>query len=289
MCGIKRDFPSYIYKKKGENNLELEDLLKTREIETVSCGENEPEQEQAAPEEKKGSHSLPFLLTVQWAVCLAAAILFLGVRFFIPERADEALSQTAAQIQRDFSFAPAVIRTVRETFAELWTGTEAAAAGIPQNATTAPVVYTGRCTFPIETYTRISSPFGERIDPIGGGEAFHKGVDIAAPAGTRILAAENGTVVKSEYDEAFGYYIKIDHGNGFYTLYGHCEALVAQEGMCVRAGDVVGYVGSTGSSTGNHLHFAMVKNGLYFDPAYVYEAFAVHEVSLLPAMGRTAS
>lgn len=265
--------------------MDFTDLMQTQEIEPA------PEEEQPDTVEKsskKEGHTLSFLLTVQWAVSLFTAIAFLGVRFFLPEQTDAALHAVVRCVQSDFTFAPFLHRTVDEALASLsftGMGGKAAAAGIPANATTAPVVYTGQCTFPIVSYTRISSPFGVRENPIGGGPDFHKGVDIAAPEGTRILAAADGEVVISTQDESFGNYIKIDHGNGFCTLYGHCSSLVAQVGMRVRAGDVIAYVGSTGNSTGNHLHFAMVKDGVYFDPAYVYEAFAVHEVSILPAMG----
>ena len=265
--------------------MDFTDLMQTQEIEPA------PEEEQpdtAEKSSKKEGHTLSFLLTVQWAVSLFAAIAFLGVRFFLPEQTDAALHAVVRCVQSDFTFAPFLHRTVDGALASIsftGMGGKAAAAGIPANATTAPVVYTGQCTFPIVSYTRISSPFGVRENPIGGGPDFHKGVDIAAPEGTRILAAADGEVVISTQDESFGNYIKIDHGNGFCTLYGHCSSLVAQVGMRVRAGDVIAYVGSTGNSTGNHLHFAMVKDGVYFDPAYVYEAFAVHEVSILPAMG----
>lgn len=266
--------------------MDFTDLMQTQEIEPVLAEEQPDKAAEKNPE--KESHTLSFLLTVQWAVSLFVAIAFLGVRFFLPEQTDAALHEVIHCVQSDFTFAPFLHSTVDEVLASLsftGMGGKAAAAGIPANATTAPVIYTGQCTFPIVSYTRISSPFGVRENPIGGGPDFHKGVDIAAPEGTRILAAADGNIVTSTKDEAFGNYIKIDHGKGFYTLYGHCSSLVAQEGMRVRAGDVIAYVGSTGNSTGNHLHFAMVKDGVYFDPAYVYEAFAVHKVSILPVMG----
>lgn len=267
--------------------MDFTDLTQTQEI-GPALSEKRTEKDAPEQNQKKEGHTFSFLLTVQWAVCLFIAIVFLGVRFFLPEQADTALHETVGCVQKDFSFAPTIRSAVNEVLASLsftGMGGEAATAGIPANATTAPVVYTGQCTFPIAAYTRVSSPFGVRKNPFGGGPDFHKGVDIAAPEGTRILAAADGEVVTSTSDEAFGNYIKIDHGNGFYTLYGHCSSLVAQKGMRVRAGDVIAYVGSTGNSTGNHLHFAMVKNGVYFDPAYVYDAFAVHAVSILPAMG----
>ena len=296
MSVIKGDFPSYISGEEGDGGLDWTDLMQTQELTPVDPGREEEagqgqnargEEEEEKQEEKQG-RTLPFLLTVQWAVCLAAAIAFLGVRFFWPEQADAALDAAVRCMESDFSFAPAVRSAAGQAaafFAMAGMGGEAAAAGIPENATTAPVVYTGQCAFPIASYTRVSSPFGLREDPMGGGEAFHKGVDIAAPEGTRILAAADGVVEISAQEDAFGNYVKIDHGNGFYTLYAHCSSLVAKEGMHVRAGDVIAYVGSTGNSTGNHLHFAMAKDGVYFDPAYLYEAFAVRTVSILPDMG----
>ncbi len=119
---------------------------------------------------------------------------------------------------------------------------------------------------------RVVSGFGQRKDPWGGGTKTHQGVDIAAPQGTRIRAANPGTVVESGYKALLGNYVKIDHGNGYETVYGHMYKRVAREGQHVEQGDLIGYEGSTGRSTGPHLHFAVLKNGEYMDPGEIISA-----------------
>lgn len=123
---------------------------------------------------------------------------------------------------------------------------------------------TGIFQWPLPDAYSITSGFGEREDPTNGEDSFHTGTDIAAPLGTPILAAADGTVTianaTDSWGGSYGYYIKIDHGNGFETLYAHCSAICVTSGQAVQQGEVIGYVGSTGNSTGNHLHFE-VFNG----------------------------
>lgn len=125
-----------------------------------------------------------------------------------------------------------------------------------------------------EAYT-ITSGFGERTDPFTGEGDFHTGTDIAAPAGTPILAAADGTVTVVNATDlwggSYGYYVKIDHGNGFETLYAHCSAICVTPGQPVQQGEVIGYVGSTGNSTGNHLHFEIIVNGQRTDAILYYQ------------------
>lgn len=144
---------------------------------------------------------------------------------------------------------------------------------MPENATFAPIVFTGSLTFPIKGGGRITSGFGFRESPIYGKTEFHSGVDIAAPKGTNVLACFDGTVAEAGVNKYLGNYIILDHGKGFYTTYGHCDRLVAKEGMKIREGEVIAKVGSTGDSTGNHLHFAMKMDGLYFYPGYLFPGY----------------
>ena len=95
---------------------------------------------------------------------------------------------------------------------------------------------------------------------------FHNGVDLAAPGGSDILAAYDGEVVSASYTAAMGNYIMIDHGGGLYTIYMHASKLLVSEGQEVKRGDKIALVGSTGRSTGNHLHFTVRKNGEYVSP-----------------------
>ena len=112
----------------------------------------------------------------------------------------------------------------------------------------------------------ISSHFGGRTSPTAGASSNHKGVDIAASTGTAIYAADGGTVVTVSYSSARGNYIVVSHGNGLTTLYQHCSAIYASVGDKVSQGDVIAAVGSTGISTGAHLHFEVWVNGVPVDP-----------------------
>lgn len=119
------------------------------------------------------------------------------------------------------------------------------------------------------TYVYLSSPFGYRVHPIHGTYSFHSGVDLASPAGTPIKATRAGTVTKTAYDSASGYYVTINHGDGFSSSYLHMTHWDPSiyVGKKVSQGEVIGYVGSTGWSTGNHLHFSIYFNGTAQNPA----------------------
>ncbi len=115
-------------------------------------------------------------------------------------------------------------------------------------------------------YNKISSDFGWRTHPITRKKNFHTAIDLPAPQGTPIYAASEGIVINSRYLRGYGNAIMIDHGGGIITLYAHCSSLVAQLDQVVQRGDIVAKVGSTGWSTGPHLHFEVRKNGDYVDP-----------------------
>ena len=111
----------------------------------------------------------------------------------------------------------------------------------------------------------ITSRFGNMESIRSSG---HSGLDIAAPKGTKIKVAASGTVTFSGYSGGYGNVVKVSHGNGIMTYYAHCSALYVKKGQTVTAGDVIAAVGSTGNSTGNHLHFEVVKNGVSLNPQY---------------------
>ncbi len=130
-------------------------------------------------------------------------------------------------------------------------------------------------------YTRISSYFGSRGSPLAGGSSYHKGIDMAAPKGTAITAAESGTVIAvytgcvHNYGKerscgcggGFGNYVMVNHGGGLVTMYGHCTSINVSNGSKVSRGQTIATVGSTGASTGYHLHFGVLVNGTYVNPA----------------------
>ena len=132
-----------------------------------------------------------------------------------------------------------------------------------------PDQYTGTITgfiWPCPDYTRITDYFGPRPQPVPGASTNHKGVDLAAPYGSVILASASGTVTTSTHSNSAGNYIVIAHGNEMSTVYMHCSSLLVSVGDNVEQGEVIAKVGSTGFSSGNHLHFGVIKNGTYVDP-----------------------
>lgn len=125
----------------------------------------------------------------------------------------------------------------------------------------------GKMTWPVPGYSRISSYYGTRPDPFGSPtQEFHSGIDIPAPRGVNIISAYDGEVAWSYYSNSAGNWVGVDHGDGIYTVYMHMSKRLVSEGDKVKKGDVLGLVGTTGRSTGNHLHFAVRQNGSYVDP-----------------------
>lgn len=121
-------------------------------------------------------------------------------------------------------------------------------------------------TWPCPSSHNVTSPFGDRNSPTAGASSNHKGIDIGAGSGSSIVAAASGTVTVSTYSASAGNYVTIDHGNGFHTVYMHASALYVKAGQKVSAGQEIAAVGSTGYSTGPHLHFGIMKNGVYVNP-----------------------
>lgn len=128
--------------------------------------------------------------------------------------------------------------------------------------------YSGTFKFPLPSGVyRITSYYGNRKDPFTGKTAYHSGYDFACAKGTPIYAADSGTVVIAQWNGGYGNCVTINHGGGIMTLYGHCSELLVKAGQKVSRGDVIAKVGTTGRSTGNHLHFEVRKNGAVSDPS----------------------
>jgi len=122
---------------------------------------------------------------------------------------------------------------------------------------------------PLPSSYRLTSGYGNRIDPATGRDSFHKGIDMACAEGTAIKASNGGTIVATGYDNTYGNYVVIDHGNGYKTKYAHMKNVSVKDGSYVNQGQPLGTVGSTGYSTGPHLHFMVFKNGKEINPKTV--------------------
>ena len=116
-------------------------------------------------------------------------------------------------------------------------------------------------------YKRLESPFGNRTSPTAGASSYHQGVDLSADEGTPIYASRGGQVTTATFGSAAGYYVKINHMDGFSSIYMHMTHYTVSPGQYVNQGDVIGYVGKTGVATGYHLHFGIMYNGAYVNPA----------------------
>ncbi len=167
---------------------------------------------------------------------------------------EEAIRQYEADIAAENATIAALEKAVQEEMRLL-------------NNANAPVYDGGMFKWPCPSYTRISDEYGWRIHPTLGVRKFHNGMDMAAPGGSPILAAYGGVVVASDYNGTMGNYVMINHGGGLYTIYMHASALYVSAGQTVSMGDKIAAVGTTGRSTGNHLHFGVRLNGEYVNPS----------------------
>lgn len=140
----------------------------------------------------------------------------------------------------------------------------AAAQAVGQGSSYTWVQGTGQLGWPVSG--EITSPYGYRVHPIWGTTIYHSGIDIGVDEGTPVHAADSGVIVWSGWMGGYGYAVVIDHGNGLSTLYGHNSELAVDEGQSVSKGQVVAYAGSTGNSTGPHVHFEVRENGDPVDP-----------------------
>ena len=250
------------------------------------------EQTGSTQEQKKEPAVVWETVTVQAIVCVCLALLFVALQAFAPSIADtvkKGYKETnrlqydcwggLAQLwQRSAEWFNNLKPIHKESNSQSGAGGEPNPFGAynrvmepPAYATFAPVLLTTTVTVPV--HGTVSSPFGYRYHPVTGELDFHKGTDIAAPYQTPILAAMNGTVVKAAQSSTAGNYLTLDHGNGLTTTYMHCSELIVKEGISVREGEVIAKVGSTGLSTGNHLHFQIAQNDIVFDASWIIPAF----------------
>lgn len=152
-------------------------------------------------------------------------------------------------------------KAAAEAAAQKAAGQESTAGSEPETSVSA-----SGFVWPCPASRTISSDYGYRIHPILGVNKLHNGIDISASTGTVIVAAAAGTVVAASYSSSMGNYVMIDHGNDLYTIYMHCSGFATSSGAVVQSGQTIAYVGSTGQSTGPHLHFSVRKDGSYVNP-----------------------
>lgn len=168
----------------------------------------------------------------------------------------ESIEAFKAESEAEYDRIAGEMQDVSNQIAQL-SAQSAAAGGVP---------FSGTFVWPTPSCTTTSSAYGYRIHPIYGTPKFHAGEDIPASQGAEILAAASGTVTTAGWVSGYGNYTVIDHGGGTMTAYGHQSSIIVSVGQQVSQGQVIGYVGSTGNSTGPHLHFEVYQNGSTVDP-----------------------
>lgn len=186
------------------------------------------------------------------------------------EAEDENLLKQIAQMEKEYNSAKhQEWLAYMATYTTVPPATTAAASGSGSSSGTSTPSSGGNWLRPC-SYTYMSSPFGFRTSPTSGASSYHQGVDLAAPANTPIYASRAGVVTTATYSNNAGYYVTINHGDGFSSIYMHMNNYVVSSGQAVSAGQLIGYVGRTGIATGYHLHFGIAYNGAYVNPcAYV--------------------
>lgn len=145
----------------------------------------------------------------------------------------------------------------------------------PANASFGPYLITAVFTKPVEG--TVTSPFGYREHPITGKLDFHTGIDIAAPLGTAIFCAMDGKVEEVGWDSTYGNYVIVRHSDTLQTFYGHMESISVEPGYALNRGEVLGTVGTTGISTGPHLHFEIRIDNIRYNPLWIYQGEGLHE------------
>ena len=182
-------------------------------------------------------------------------------RMFLQEIAQQEEAYSAAK-QREYEEWLATSETTQPPTQATTAGSTNNSSGTNSGSTSGSVT-TGTSWIVPVSYKRLESPFGNRTAPTAGASTYHQGAD----AGTPIYASRGGQVSAATYGSAAGYYVKINHLDGFSSIYMHMTHYVVSVGQNVSQGQVIGYVGQTGTATGNHLHFGIMYNGAYVNPA----------------------
>lgn len=180
------------------------------------------------------------------------------------KRKNNELASAENLIQKEEDELEALLEAQRRKIAEEAKAREEASSG--QDSDVSDNGAGGAYIWPLPVSGRISSYFGNRTSPTAGASSYHKGIDIAVPVGTKVLATKGGTVVTATYSSSAGNYVALYHGGGVYSYYMHCSKLKVGVGEKVSKGQQVALSGNTGISTGPHLHFAIYISGAYVNP-----------------------
>ena len=201
-----------------------------------------------------------------------------------PAFANSSAADIAAPLRTVQAERPTALGSRDEQFRNLFSSWQAMEAGSAP-VTRAQVSIPSR--MPVEG-VRLSSDYGMRNHPVTGGRRAHKGVDLAGAIGTPILATADGTVARADWFSTYGLYVQIEHGGNLQTRYGHMSRLNVAAGQHVHKGEVIGYVGTTGRSTGPHLHYEVRINGEAVNPVPYMQVgdFQQAFAAANPALGR---
>ncbi|WP_024832285.1 murein hydrolase activator EnvC family protein [Ruminiclostridium josui] len=181
------------------------------------------------------------------------------------------IKNTSKKVQSEIEASKSKLKDLEKKEDEMIALSKQLAKTITQLSSTTAKYAGGVLSWPTPGYTRISSPYGYRIHPIYKVRKLHTGIDIDAPSGATIVAANSGKVIMAGWNGGYGNCVIIDHGGGLATLYAHQSKILVQVGDTLKKGDTVGKVGSTGLSTGPHLHFEVRKGGETTDPLTYYK------------------
>lgn len=180
----------------------------------------------------------------------------------------ESTSQTQAQEKPDLFSNDGLTATVQsvEKTKKISLNLTRDGKSIPASASNLPYSLNAKIYSPLSG--KVTSEFGERVHPVYDTDSFHSGIDIAGNTGDNIRCIADGKVIRASYDKWNGHYLEVEHGNGITTMYCHCSKLLVKAGASVKGGEAIAQVGSTGVSTGPHLHFEFRIDGISYNPSY---------------------
>ena len=212
------------------------------------------------------------ILFIQSLICVALVISVYILKLIDNDKYNDYKEQSKVITSQNVDFNDVEINVDKiKEYLELLKNKGGECEYIPQNVYYGDVVLSAKPLYPLKDMSAITSLFGIRKHPITNKEDFHTGIDIAAKLGSDIVSVLPAVVEKLGYDSIYGNYILLRHTDSIYTFYGHCDRVYAEKGAVLRRGERIASVGSTGVSTGPHLHFAVIINGDLVNPINIYK------------------